>query len=61
MLCYYYLPVQSSGTARSLAFSTLLPEYGWEGTVLTVWDPKNRWVATVGVAPTLVKTVRTAE
>jgi glycosyltransferase involved in cell wall biosynthesis len=61
MLCYYYPPVQSSGTARSLAFSTLLPEYGWEATVLTVRHPKNRWVATVGEAPTSVKIVRTPE
>ena len=61
MLCYYYPPVQSSGTARSLAFSTLLPEYGWEATVLTVRHPKNRWLATVGEAPTSVKVVRTPE
>jgi len=58
MLCYYHPPVQSLGTERSLAFSTLLPEYGSEANVLTVRDPE--WVPTVGAAPTWVKTVRTA-
>lgn len=61
MLCYYYPPVQSSGTARSVAFSILLPEFGWEPTVLTVRRPKNRWVTMAGHAPPAVKVVRTPE
>ena len=48
MLCYYYPPVQTSGTARSVGFATRLPEFGWEPVVLSVRKPRDRWVSVAG-------------
>jgi len=61
MLCYHYPPVQSAATPRSVAFSTLLREFGWITTVLTVKDAKDRWVAKMGDVPMDVRIERTAE
>jgi len=44
MLCYYYPPLRSSGTIRSLAFSRLLPQFGWTPVVLTVANPRPSWI-----------------
>jgi glycosyltransferase involved in cell wall biosynthesis len=61
MLCYYYPPVQTSGTARSVGFATLLPEFGWEPVVLTVRKPRDRWVALTQEPAPDVETHRTFE
>ena len=61
MLCYLYPPVQSSGTARSVAFSSLLPRFGWEPTVLTVRHARDRWSTRGGDPPADVVVVRTPE
>jgi len=61
MLCYHYPPVHSAATARHVAFSTLLPEFGWRCTILTVRNAKDPWVARLGTAPESVHVVRTSE
>ena len=61
MLCYYYPPVQSSGTARSVAFSRLLPRLGWEPTVLTVRRARERWSSRHGAPPDGIRVVRSPE
>lgn len=43
MLCYYYPPIATSGTQRSLAFSKLLKNFNWKPTVLTVKRTRERW------------------
>ena len=43
MLCYYYPPINTSGTARAVRFATHLREAGWQPTVLTVEHPKDTW------------------
>jgi glycosyltransferase involved in cell wall biosynthesis len=43
MLCYYFPPIRSSGTARSLEFAIRLPRHGWDPVVLTVRDAKELW------------------
>ncbi len=43
MLCYYYPPINTSGTARAVRFASHLRETGWQPTVLTVARPKDTW------------------
>ncbi len=43
MLCYYYPPIATSGTQRSLAFSKLLKDFNWEPQVLTVKRSGESW------------------
>jgi len=61
MLCYYYPPVQTSGTARSVGFTTWLPDFGWKPVVLTVKQARDRWVTSMGEPPDSVETHRTYE
>lgn len=44
MICYYFPPIVTSGVTRSLEFSKLLPDFGWEPRVLTVRHSKDPWV-----------------
>jgi glycosyltransferase involved in cell wall biosynthesis len=43
MLCYYYPPINTSGTARAVRFATHLPDTGWLPTVLSVHRPRDSW------------------
>lgn len=43
MICYYYPPLVDVGSLRSIALSSLLPEYGWNPTVLTVSNPSKKY------------------
>ncbi len=61
MLCYYYPPVQTSGTARSVGFATRLTEFGWEPVVLSVRKPRDRWVSVAGEPAPDVPVHRTYE
>lgn len=63
MLCYFFPPINTSGTVRNEAFARLLPEFGWEPTVLTVDDPKDSWavLALDAEVPQRVRVVRTGE
>jgi len=49
MICYYYPPLRTGGTERSLKFARYLPDYGYEPFVLTarshgttIGDERNR-------------------
>jgi glycosyltransferase involved in cell wall biosynthesis len=44
MLCYYFPPIRAVGATRSVAFSSLLQGLGWEVTVLSVENPKDKYV-----------------
>jgi glycosyltransferase involved in cell wall biosynthesis len=61
MLCYYYPPVQTSGTARSVGFVTRLPEFEWEPVVLTVRKSRDSWVSVTREPAPEVETHRTYE
>ena len=43
MLCYYYPPLSSAGTHRSVGFTQRLGQYGWHPIVLTVRQSRIRW------------------
>jgi len=61
MLCYYYPPIRSSGTTRSVEFATRLPRHGWTPTVLTVLDGKEPWSSREETLPLGVEVRRTRE
>lgn len=42
-VCYFYPPLLSSGTARSVEFTRRLPALGWDVTVLTVHESRDPW------------------
>jgi glycosyltransferase involved in cell wall biosynthesis len=43
MLCYYFPPIMTAGTQRSVGFATWLRESKWRPIVLTVAKSRNRW------------------
>jgi len=43
MLCYFFPPINTAGTARNAGFFYALPAFGWDPTVLTVTEPKDSW------------------
>ncbi len=61
MLCYYFPPIRSSGTARSLEFASRLPRHGWEPVVLTVRDSKEPWSSRQEPEPEGIEIWRTRE
>jgi glycosyltransferase involved in cell wall biosynthesis len=63
MLCYFFPPINTSGTVRNEAFARMLPRFGWEPTVLTVDEPKDSWavLALDAKIPEEVRVVRTGE
>lgn len=61
MLCYYFPPIRSSGTARSLEFATRLPRHGWDPVVLTVRDAKEPWSSRQEPEPKGIEIHRTPE
>jgi len=61
MLAYAYPPVLSSGTTRSVAFSTNLPDFGWEPTILTVDRCRDSSVATGEALPAGTRIIRARE
>lgn len=63
MLCYFFPPINTSGTVRNEAFATRLPAFGWEPTVLTVDQPKDSWavLALDAAVPVGVRVVRSGE
>lgn len=44
MICYYFPPIQASGTTRSKSFAENLQAFGWTPVVLTVADCRDPWV-----------------
>jgi CelD/BcsL family acetyltransferase involved in cellulose biosynthesis/glycosyltransferase involved in cell wall biosynthesis len=42
-VCYFYPPLLTSGTARSVEFTRRLPALGWEVTILTVQESRDPW------------------
>lgn len=63
MVCYFFPPINTSGTVRNEAFAKWLPAFGWEPTVLTVDEPKDSWavLALDAAVPEKVRVVRTSE
>jgi glycosyltransferase involved in cell wall biosynthesis len=61
MLCYYYPPLASAGTQRSVGFSRWLREFGWVPVVLTVKRSRIRWEPRCEDVPRDVEVVRTFE
>ena len=59
MLCYYYPPLASAGTQRSVGFTRWLREYGWVPVVLTVKQSRIRWEPRCEDVPRDVEVVRT--
>lgn len=44
MMAYYFPPIRTSGTQRSVRFARHLSDFGWKPTILTVKVPRDRWV-----------------
>ena len=61
MLCYYYPPLSSAGTHRSVGFTRWLREFGWQPVVLTVAQSRIRWEPRCEQAPPGVEVVRSFE
>ena len=61
MLCYYFPPLRSSGTTRSLEFATRLPKHGWRPHVLTVDKTRERWTPADAAVPAEVNVHRSYE
>ena len=61
MLCYYFPPIGSAGTTRSVEFAKRLPRYGWHPIVLTVRNAKERWSSRQEPVPAGVEIHRTGE
>lgn len=63
VLCitYYYPPIQTSGTLRSLEFSKLIPEHGWVPDVLTVSESKDPWTSKLAKIPSNISIHRSTE
>ena len=62
MICYYFPPIVTSGTTRSIEFARLLPQFGWDPLVLTVRRSKDPWVErSLGEAPKGIRVERTFE
>jgi glycosyltransferase involved in cell wall biosynthesis len=61
MLCYYFPPLASAGTQRSVGFARWLREHGWMPVVLTVRQSRIRWEPRCEDVPTDVEVVRSYE
>lgn len=61
MLCYYYPPISSAGTHRSVGFTQWLRDYGWQPLVLTVRQSRIRWEPRCEVVPPHVEVARSFE
>lgn len=62
MICYYFPPIVTSGTTRSIEFARLLPQFGWDPLVLTVRRSKDPWVErSLGEDPKGIRVERTFE
>ncbi len=61
MLCYYYPPLSSAGTHRSVGFTRWLGEFGWLPVVLTVGNSRIRWEPRCEQVPEHVQVVRSYE
>jgi glycosyltransferase involved in cell wall biosynthesis len=61
MICYYYPPLGSSGTMRSVEFVKRLPQHGWKPVVLTVADAREPWSARHEPEPEGVEVHRSRE
>jgi glycosyltransferase involved in cell wall biosynthesis len=61
MLCYYYPPISSAGTHRSVGFTRWLGQFGWSPVVLTVARSRIRWEPRCEQVPAHVEVVRSFE
>ena len=61
MLCYYFPPLSSAGTQRSVGFARWLHECGWTPVVLTVQRSRTRWEHGGEKIPQEIAIVRTIE
>ena len=61
MLCYYFPPLSSAGTQRSVGFARWLRDCGWTPVVLTVQRSRTRWEQGGEKIPQDVAIVRTVE
>jgi hypothetical protein len=61
MLCYYYPPLSSAGTHRSVGFTEWLRKLGWQPVVLTVAQSRIRWEPRCEEVPPDVEVVRSFE
>lgn len=61
MLCYYYPPLSSAGTHRSVGFTQRLGQFGWQPVVLTVRQSRIRWEPRCEQVPSNVEVVRSFE
>jgi glycosyltransferase involved in cell wall biosynthesis len=61
MICYYFPPIRTVGSLRSAAFAKWLPAFGWDPTVLTVRNPRDRWVKVDDAPPDGTRVERSFE
>ena len=61
MLCYYFPPISSAGTHRSVGFTRWLQDYGWRPLVLTVRRSRTPWGARGEQVPADVEVARSFE
>jgi glycosyltransferase involved in cell wall biosynthesis len=61
MLCYYYPPISSAGTQRSVGFTRWLGKFGWIPIVLTVRQSRIPWEPRHEDVPAHVEVVRSVE
>ncbi len=61
MLCYYFPPISSAGTHRSVGFTRWLQDYGWRPVVLTVRRSRTPWERGGEQVPADVEVVRSFE
>jgi glycosyltransferase involved in cell wall biosynthesis len=61
MLCYYFPPLASAGTFRTVGFTRWLHEHGWRPTVLTVRRSRAGWERGDEQVPEDIEVVRSVE
>jgi hypothetical protein len=61
MLCYYFPPLSSAGTQRSVGFARWLHDSGWTPVVLTVQRSRTRWEHGGEKIPQGISIIRTIE
>jgi glycosyltransferase involved in cell wall biosynthesis len=61
MMCYFFPPIHSVGTYRSVGFAQHLQELGWTPTVLSVTKTRIPWERSTAPVPDGVDIVRATE
>ena len=61
MMCYYFPPLSSAGTHRTVGFTRWLHQFGWHPIVLTVGRSRTRWERSGERVPSDIDTIRSME